>query len=955
MPRLDTAIPLIGRAPELDTLRATLDRARAGQAGAVLLAGDAGVGKSRLLGELVAGADGVTVLSGRCLDVGEAGLPYLPFAEALGGQRAAAEQWPVLGRLLPGLTQPEPVDQAVERLRLFDAVHALLVELAARGPVLLALEDLHWADASTRDLVLFLLSRLDTQRLLVVATYRTDDLHRRHPLRPLLAEVSRLPAVARVELAPLGAADTVAFVSALAEGALPDVTVRTVAERSEGNPFFCEELTAAVRRGANLPDGLAELLLARVERLSPEAQRVARAVSGATQLVAHASLRTVCGLDEDTLETALREAVLHNVLVAAEDGYAFRHALLREAVYDDLLPGERVRLHAAFARLAAENGTAAALAHHSFRSHDLPTALAASVRAADQAAGMQAPGDALHHLEQALQLWEAVDEPERISGRDQLALLRSAAAMADTAGEADRAVTYARSAVTEADLRDDPELAADTRHQLAIALIPFDVHRGEVSKAVAEAWELVRDRPASVVRARVLALRARAWVWGVPDVDVDELRGHVQQAIADARAAGAPEVEADGMVTLAAFEDWQGNVELSTRLGLAAAERAAEIGAVRVELRALHNVTCNLLVSGDLPGAARMAARAWQRAERAGLGWSNVGVEARTSELFDLYVLGDWETALARAEVPGAPRFARARVGSYSAPILAAQGRFAEVEDLAARLADQRDDARTGVLLGIALAEAAQWQGDAERAVAEIRTVIERLHALTRSSLADLRWAVVTGVSALADLAEEVRRRGGDAGELVAQGEELAAAGEPVSSVQVRLEERSPDTRVPTARLAAELKRLRGADDPAAWAAAVEEAAPLPYWQLLARWRWAAALLAHGERDAAAEQVRLVRDAATELGAEPLRSAVADLARRGRLTAAAATADDVLTPRERSVLQLVAGGLTNRQVGERLFISEKTASVHLSRVMAKLGAGSRAEAVSLAHQRGLLG
>ncbi|WP_116102692.1 helix-turn-helix transcriptional regulator [Amycolatopsis thermalba] len=953
MPRLATGIPLIGREPELDTLRAALRRAREGRAGAVLLAGDAGVGKSRLLGELVAGADGVTVLSGRCLDVGEAGLPYLPFAEALGAQREAAKRWPVLGRLLPGLTPPERADQTMERLRLFDAVHAVLVDLAARGPVLLALEDLHWADASTRDLVLFLLSRLDTQRLLVVATYRTDDLHRRHPLRPLLAEVSRLPAVARIELAPLGAVDTVAFVSALAEGALPDTTVHTVAERSEGNPFFCEELTAAVRRGATLPDGLAELLLARVERLSPEAQRVVRAVSGAAQLVAHASVQQVCGLDEDTLESALREAVLHNVLVAAEDGYAFRHALLREAVYDDLLPGERVRLHAAFARLAGENGTAAALAHHSFRSHDLPTALAASVRAADQAAGMLAPGDALHHLEQAMQLWEAVDGPERICGRDQLALLRSAAAMASAAGEVERAVTYARSAVAEADLRDDPELAADTRHQLAIALIPFDVHRGEVSKAVAEAWELVRDRPASVVRARVLALRARAWVWGVPDVDVDELRGHVQQAIADARAAGAPEVEADGMVTLAAFEDWQGNIELSTRLGLAAAERAAEIGAVRVELRALHNVTCNLLVSGDLRGAARMAARVWQRAERTGLGWSDVGVDGRTAELFDLYVLGDWDTALDRAEVPGAPRFARARIGAYSAPILVAQGRFAEVEDLAARLAGQRDDARAGVLLGIALAEAAQWRGDPATAVAEIRTVTDRLSTLTRSSLADMRWAVVTGVSALADLAEQARRRGADTDELVGQGEELAACGELVSPMQVRLEERSPDTRAPTARLAAELNRLRGADAPAAWAVAVEEAAPLPYWQLLARWRWAAALLAHGERDAAAEQVRLVRDAAGELGARPLESAVADLARRGRLTAAPAT--DVLTPRERAVLELVADGLTNRQVGERLFISEKTASVHLSRVMAKLGAGSRAEAVSLAHRRGLLG
>ncbi|MDQ0379748.1 helix-turn-helix transcriptional regulator [Amycolatopsis thermophila] len=962
MPRLGTSIPLLGREPELGTLRTALRRAGSGQAGAVLLAGDAGVGKSRLLTELVTEAerDGVTVLSGRCLDVGEAGLPYLPFVEALGRlgaeQRELAAQWPVLGLLLPALASPEQAGQAMERLRLFDAVHGLLSELAARHPVLLALEDLHWADVSTRDLVLFLLSRLDTQNLLVVATYRTDDLHRRHPLRPLLAEVSRLPAVGRIELGPFSAAEAVAFVSALAEGALPDTTLHAVAERSEGNAFFCEELTAAAQRGASLPGGLLELLLARVERLSPETRRVVRAVSGAAQLSEHACLREVCGLDDTALETALREAVLHNVLVPAEDGYAFRHALLREAVYDDLLPGERVRLHAGFARVAGRIGTPAALAYHSFRSHDLPTALAASVRAADEATRMHAPGEALQHLEQALQLWDAVPGPEGVAGRDELALLWSASGMAFAAGEIDRAVTYARSAVTRADLRNDPELAADARHQLATALIPFDTRRAEVSQAVGEAWDLVRDRPASVVRAKVLALRARAWVWGVPDLDVDELSGHVEQAIADARAAGAPDVEADGLVTLAAFESWRERTARSIELGTAAAERAAAIGATRVELRALHNITSNLLISRDVRGAARMSAQVWQRAERAGLGWSDVGVEGRTSELFDLYVLGDWDDALARAEVTGAPRFARARIGAYSAPILVAQGRFAEVEDLAARLADQRDDARTDVVFGIALAEAAQWRGDPLAAVAGARSVLDRIRAMSRSSVADIRWAAATGVSALADLAEQARRRGEDTGELAGAGEELAAT-EPASLLHVRLEARSPDTLAPTARLTADLNRLRGQDDPDAWAHAVKEAEALPYWQLLARWRWAAALLAHGDRDAAAEQIRLVHTAATELGARPLRSAVDDLARRGRLTVAGGSApeDDVLTPRERSVLELVAGGLTNRQVGERLFISEKTASVHLSRVMAKLGAGSRAEAVSRAHQRGLLG
>ena len=210
--------PLVGRAQELDQLLAHLDRAAGGRSSGVLLAGDAGVGKTRLLDELAvrAGRRGVRVLTGHCVDLGEVGLPYLPFVDLLrpvatdpelaptaarnpvlagmlaGRPGAVAPAPPVaadgeLGRPLPNRAAPQPVDDG--RLQLFESVAGLLVELAAAGPLLVILEDVHWADRSSRDLLRYLLARLVDEPVTVVASYRSDDLHRRHPLRPLLAEL----------------------------------------------------------------------------------------------------------------------------------------------------------------------------------------------------------------------------------------------------------------------------------------------------------------------------------------------------------------------------------------------------------------------------------------------------------------------------------------------------------------------------------------------------------------------------------------------------------------------------------------------------------------------------------------------------------------------------------------------------------------------------------------------
>src|SRR4051812_48085221 len=317
---------MVGRASELDRLLARVDRAAAGRTSAVLLAGDAGVGKTRLLDELTAraAARGVRVLTGHCVDLGDVGLPYLPFVDLLRAVTADPELAPTsarnpslagllagrpgsalpvppvsersdLTRPLPHRATPQPVEDG--RLQLFESVAALICEVATTAPLLIVLEDLHWADRSSRDLLRYLLARLVDERVVVVASYRADDLHRRHPLRPLLAELVRLPGVERLAVDPLPDADVERLVRGLAaeSGGVSAGTVEDVVARAEGNAFYAEELLAAGLAGEALPLGLTDVLLARVEQLSPAAQQVLRVAAVAGRRVRHELVAAVAG------------------------------------------------------------------------------------------------------------------------------------------------------------------------------------------------------------------------------------------------------------------------------------------------------------------------------------------------------------------------------------------------------------------------------------------------------------------------------------------------------------------------------------------------------------------------------------------------------------------------------------------------------------------------------------
>ncbi|SMD09959.1 helix-turn-helix transcriptional regulator [Kibdelosporangium aridum] len=1000
VPRLGSGIPLVARIREMDRLRAAFSRSSGGTAGAVLIAGDAGIGKTRMVEEIsaIAAEQGAVVLAGRCVDVGETGLPYLPFAEALTQLRALGRDdvlaRPALGMLLPDLVvsshqtqEPEPQrfmpnfapaigkvqgmqprrEQDIAQLRLFDAVHSLLSELAEDSTVVLVIEDLHWADSSTRGLLSFLMSRLRTQRMLIVCTYRTDDLHRRHPLRPLLAELVRLPAVERVELPPFDKTAARHFVDALAEGLVDQETVRKVAEQSEGNAFFAEELLAAIADDeCGIPSSLADVLLSRVERLSEPAQQVIRLASVAGRTVKHSTLREVGDLDDIALEETLREAVQHHIFVTGGEQvhYSFRHALMREAVYGDLLPGERVRLHAAYARYLKgrldERGNSAAFAYHSMESNSLANALFASVKAAKEATELGAPGEALRHLETALRLWDSVDEQHRPADVTELKLLRKASWSAGTSGDPERAIAYARSAVKVADRQSDLEVKVEVRRRLAQTLMAIDGSEEEARAVIEAAWAKAADLPPSPTRAWVAAVYARMLR---AEGELRLAREHAESAIEDARAVGATGAEADALTTLAIVVEASGAIEESHNLLMSAKDRASAADAITVGLRARFYDGLSRYELGLFDEAATVLAEGIQLARSTGLSWSDFGVELRWLQTLTQYASGNWNAADEQLEQPRGriSSTVTARLAAANLYIVVGRGRFADAERLLTNLRSEWRELQIALASGTAGAELASWRGKPDVAIQRAAEVLEWSRRVIGP------WPMVgiklgtLAASAAADAVAKARVKGEPIAEMLAEGERFAelALQTAVNSTP-RAGTLGPDGLFWAARAKAELTRLHGASDPDAWSKVVEASDyGAVYDQAQARWRYAEALLGADRRDEASTQLRLAYKTADELGAKPLLDALAQLARRARLSL---TEDgpgprdtvDLFTPREQSVLKLVAMGQTNRQVGEELYISEKTVSVHLSRIMAKLGASRRAEAVAIAYDRGLL-
>ncbi|MDQ1288206.1 MAG: hypothetical protein QG622_1771 [Actinomycetota bacterium] len=989
----------VGRAQELSRLEEFLTATADGGCG-VLVGGDAGVGKTRLLTEFVTRATegGALTVVGRCVDLGAGGLPYLPFSEvvasllgltgepgnhaAAAALRKVAQERPSLSRVTGQADGQPGVDEASQRLALYDAVAtALKVTAQAAGPLLLVLEDLHWADASSRDLLRFLLSRLGDDPVLIVGTYRSDDLHRRHPLRGLLAELVRLPRVTRLDLRPFDEVELRRYLVTLHGGELAEQVVQDIAVRSEGNAFYAAELLVSTSGDGSvpLPWALADVLLARMEQLPEPVQNVARVAAVAGRRVSDTLLRQALALAggsasdaapgeaEGDIHEVLRSAVTHQVLVPdGSDRFAFRHALVQEAVYTDLLPGERARLHRLYADLLASDpdpATAADLARHSVEAHDLPSALAAWLRAAREAGRRLAPAEALTHYDRVLRLWPSVPADRRPAGTEVIQVKLDAAKAASASGELLRAIALGRAAATAAGTAGDVELEAHARSCLATYLVEDDqvdpaLEQVHLVYALLDGQGPRSSRVwAATVEARITTGRGDLW---------DCRRGHllrtrdlVEKALAEAWELGMVAAEADLFITLAQGDALVVGPEAATARLEEAARRGAEAGDPQIELRVAFYLGLFALDVGDLATSRRHLERGLAGAERAGLASCLFAIESRLLLAQVLEIAGEWED-VERTVTTDRPRLP-VRESLFMMvpllPVLAARDPSAAIDRAAALEACDEAYPIMWHLVYAPWADALTWLGRHEEALEAVRKAFASFERIGRPlAIAAIRTAAL-GIAVLADAARSGVRlpeASQEGPELLERARRAAATG------ATKMRFMGPEGRAWLARAEAEATRLTGPGDVAAWRAAVDAfRTGHVYEEARSRWRLAEALLASGGRRPRDEATALLRDArrtVVGLRAVRLRAAIDATAARHRLDLGGGVVGQrILTPREEEVICLVAEGLTNRGIGTRLAISEKTASVHVSNLMAKLGASGRAEAVSVAHRLGLLG
>ncbi|GAA5036004.1 helix-turn-helix transcriptional regulator [Terrabacter aeriphilus] len=974
--------PLIGRDTDLSRLADAIGLRPAPGArpgGVVVLSGDAGIGKSRIVSRLLDDATeaGWFTAVGHCVGQAGSSLAYLPFVELVGTIDAThpevvervLDTHPSLGHLLPGrptapATSDVPTGRSTDPGQVAESVHALLSALGDAQPSLIVVEDVHWADHSSRDLITLLLTRGFTRPVGLVVTYRSDDLYRRHPLHETLAVWARIAGLEHVELAPLPDDAVRELVSGI-EGAPTDPgTAAEIARRAQGNPFFAEELVASAAAGQSLTGGLSRVLRARVDQLDDTAQRVVRAVAlKGGQFIGHDLLSRVVGLPDDELEAALAAAVEHHVLETRwPPAYTFRHALLGETVADGLLPGERLRLHRAYAAVLAEHpglAPASELARHAAAVGDLPTAVTASRAAAEAAMAVGGPQEALLHLERAL-AWLDEDDPQR----DELTLRASRAAM--VAGDALRAMDLLRDRLDHPGAAQDPGARADLLSALVVRSRVLDLPVDSIAMTD-EALALIGDE-ADERRVRVLVARVQALVDHGSFVEAAVV-GNEVSLIAERLGLGGALAEVRTILArvLEAQEDLDA---VETHLRSIVADLGPDDPLL---LRGLHQLASLAHRRGDLPGSLALYDRGADVARRMHREWAPWGQECRLLGGITAYELGDWDGALRRLDLAGRPAPQPGRTIFTGAALLVRSGRGEPVDpDLVATMREWwHVDGLCVVLTVMPAVDVLGHAGDlagmldvVEAAVTFLDAAWGEYHALVRLGAlvagqaatlvphADpaLRARALTLVATLA----ERGRRISDLRPAV----EAAIRPKFERSAPESLEDTSRETWAWTARLEAELLRLQrvaGVDDPppvadlvGAWRESVHafERYGHVFETARSQARLAESLRAAGDDATSRDVAERAREVAVRLEAKPLLAELDDV----RPTQ---TAPD-LTPRELEVLALLAQGLSNGQIGKQLYISTKTVSVHVSNLLAKLGASGRTEAAAIARRRGLV-
>ncbi|WP_165553675.1 helix-turn-helix transcriptional regulator [Kribbella capetownensis] len=953
----------VGRADALQRLDATLAAAARARGSTVLVEGEAGIGKTRLVSELGGRAQraGATVLRGRCIDLVGSGMSYLPLVEALwplrGSPAVSGCSLPELSRLVPELTEPQTpaaFGGPDSRLRLFEETLTLLEHLGAEAPVVLVVEDLHWADRSTLDLVSFLAHAARERRLLLVATYRSDELAPDSSLRRLVGELLRARAATALALEPLERDEVAQLLAGTAP--VPVELANEIYERSQGNPFFAEELLAAAVRGEQtLPRVLRDVLLQRLDGLDGESRALLRIAAVAGRDVPYRLLAAVAGLPEERLVEALRETVEYDVLVPDQtaSSFRFRHSLLAEAVYATLLPGEREELHERLARaLRAEPGlaagpTAAELALHWSAAGRPVEALRSSI---DAALAVSGPAEALQHFDRALELWEQVDDPESAAGHDLGAVLARTAEVAYFAGAGQRAPELLQQAISLAD--DDAELGL-MYERLGTYLLPIGDRDG-ARAAFERAVELVPEQPPSPERARVLSALANALSLSWRPV---ESRAVCEQALAVAAAIGDDLPALRALAILGLDLQFLGRGDEGIECLLDTRRRALAHGAVVEELRTYVLLSDVHLIGGRLREAAEDALEGVAKSRRYGYERSS-GMVIASNAAEALLGLGDWARAeeMLDAALHLTSSFRPEGVHMIRAELGLRRGELAVAHQHLEAAGQAVLEPQLTAAYSCLVAELALWERRPEDAASVLDAAL-RLDATGDVTIREPRLCALA-IQAETDRAqlaairrdtaavEDVRRR---AQQLLERARHSAAE---VAAVTL-------DAAGWLAVAEAEHSRVEGCSQPALWAAASTAWDQLerPYPAAYCRWRHAEALVAAGaSRAEAAVPAREAHLVASRLGARPLLNELEVLAQLAHLDLADHPAlsgqDDVLglTARERDVLRLLARGNTNREIAAELTISIKTTSIHVSHILRKLGVSSRVEAARIAHQ-----
>ncbi len=964
---------LIGREGDLAHLEGMLGSAIEGNAVVtVFVEGPAGIGKTRTVTELAARAraQGADVLIGRCVAHGEQILPYAPIVEVLTGlvrrhggatiRELAGPTADELARLVPALSATQLPDAVpASASRLFQAIVSVLDNLSRLQPIVMVVEDLHWADGSTREM-LALASHQLHGNLLLILTLRTDEMPDDPGIVRFHAEMGR-GAGQRLVLQPLSREQQARQISDIRGVPPRSELLDEIYARAEGNPFFAEELLALTDH-EEMPTTVRDLLLARLEALPPATRQVLRTASVIGRRFHYRLLDAVSDASDSQLEAALRSAVEHHVLEIDETSHGvfrFRHALLQEAIGSGLLPGEAARFHHRLAETLTDEpeigGDATfvqgRIALHWQAAGEKPRALTASVAAAEAAAEALAFGESLKHYENAVALLDLLPDGEDLLERPRYRLLWAAADVAHLAAHPHRAAELVRAAIASVD-------TAQKHHHAFLyeRLGRFLWMSAEGEAALAAYTTAAELMPAGATLWRAAVLSGYSQVLMLAS-RYEESAPLAREAIDIARQVdGGRAVEGHARNNLGVDLAHLGQVDAGVDQ-LLQARRIAEEEFTDVDdiARAIVNLESVLFGAGRIVEAAKVAIEGIGVVERLGL-QRRKGVWCRCDAADILVSLGE---------------NLRARELLEEATLLAPQGIDAVRTDmtwglLLLRLGDldgaekhlraaRRDGGKIldGQLLGPLYATSVEvliWQRELAGATGLAEEGRSRMHPVE-----DVSYCVPVFGAATTAAAELALQGSNDAVEAARQWVSLS------EEALERAAVRPPMAVAHAAQAKCELQRAEGTPDAAAWAAVATlwDDIKEPYYAAYARLRAAEARLGAGnDRDTASTELNAGWSDANRIGATQLSALIGDVARRARIPVGDPVETSgpgafAITPREGEVLALVANGLTDRLIGEQLFISHRTVERHVSNLLAKLGAKRRSELTAMAHRLGL--